>query len=69
MPVQEWQARVRAELHVDPKGWLPKFLVNFSQKAWPVNTFKGIRQQATKNDIRHTPEFASLLDRVEQITQ
>jgi hypothetical protein len=61
------KTRVRAELHVDPKGWLPKFLVNFSQKAWPVNTFKGIRKQATRGDIERSPEFASLLEKVQAI--
>jgi hypothetical protein len=63
------KTRLQAELHADPKGWLPKFLVNFFQKDWPRGTFEGIRKQAAKTDIKRPAEFIELLSRVEKLTQ
>lgn len=37
-----------AEMHADPKGWLPTWLVNALQKKWPIKTIKGLREQVKK---------------------
>lgn len=58
-----------AELHADPKGRLPAFLVNFFQGDWPIATFRGIRKQSAKTDIKRPAVFADILGRVEQITR
>src|SRR5258708_6325610 len=34
-----------AEIHADPKGSVPKWIVNLFQKSWPRDTFKGIQDQ------------------------
>jgi hypothetical protein len=40
----------------DPKGSVPKWVVNLFQKGWPRDTFKAIRKQVKKPDVRE-PEF------------
>jgi hypothetical protein len=47
------------EMEVDPKGEIPLWLVNLSQKGWPHNTLLGIRKMSMKKDI-------TVLDRIEK---
>lgn len=35
----------------DPKGGVPKFLVNFFQKNWPVQMIQNLRRQAGREDV------------------
>ena len=53
---------VEAEIHCDPKGGVPKWVVNFFQQGWPQTTFERLRKQAQKSDIRILPAVASLLE-------
>ncbi len=39
---------IRVEVHTDPKGLLPSWLVNLIQKKWPLNTLSGIRKMTQK---------------------
>ena len=55
-----------AELHCDPRGALPGWLVNFFQKGWPENTFEAIRRQAAKPDITVPTEFRDVLGPTER---
>jgi hypothetical protein len=48
------------EMEVDPKGEIPLWLVNLSQKGWPHNTLFGIRKMSIKKDI-------TVLDRLEKL--
>jgi hypothetical protein len=50
-----------AELHCDPKGALPKWIVNLFQRNWPQNTFEAIRSQAVKPDIVMPDQFKDVL--------
>ena len=50
-----------AEIHCDPKGAIPAWLVNVFQKSWPRKTFEGIRKQAAKPDITMPEPFKALL--------
>ena len=43
--------RVNAEVHCDPRGLLPSFVVNMVQKDWPRNTFVGLKTQVAKPNI------------------
>ncbi len=52
---------VSAEMHGDPKGSVPKWLVNLFQKAWPTNTFGGLRKQVLKADLKMIPKIAEIL--------
>lgn len=49
------------ELHSDPAGLLPAWLVNFFQKDWARATIAGIRRQTRKADLKTPPEFAQFL--------
>lgn len=49
------------ELHCDPKGAIPKWIVNLFQKGWPRRTLEGVRKQAAKPDIELPEEFKDIL--------
>ncbi len=52
---------VTVEIQTDPKGELPKWLVNVIQKGWPANTLRKMELQAlqptTKENLRIKTEF------------
>jgi len=54
---------VEAEVHCDPKGGVPKWLVNFFQEGWPQTTFENLRRQAKKTDIQTLPVVEDLLQK------
>jgi START domain len=58
------QTRLTVEIHSDPGGWLPGWLVNFFQKDWAHETIAGIRKQAKKPDLVAPPEFAAWLEKL-----
>lgn len=53
------------ELHSDPAGLLPAWLVNFFQKDWARATIAGIRRQTHKPDLKTPPPFAQFLDQLD----
>jgi hypothetical protein len=55
------QTYVEAKVFTDPKGNIPKWLVNFFQQGWPQDTFEGLRKQAQKKDIGVLPVVTNLL--------
>jgi hypothetical protein len=55
------QTYVEARVFTDPKGSIPKWLVNFFQQGWPQDTFEGLRNQAKKTDINTLPVVAELM--------
>ena len=55
------RTELTAELHCDPKGALPAWIVNLFQKSWPRKTFEGIRKQVTKPDVTMPDEFKDVL--------
>jgi len=57
------KTRVDAEFLCDPKGWIPKWLVNFFLKDWPKTTFRNLRTEVLKADIAVDPRFSILLQR------
>jgi hypothetical protein len=42
------RTRIAIEIHTDPKGMVPDWLVNLVQKSWPVKTLQGIRKQVSR---------------------
>jgi hypothetical protein len=52
---------VIAEMHADPKGSLPKFVVNFFQRHWAKDTIEALRKQVAKDDIKIIPAVGKLL--------
>jgi hypothetical protein len=43
---------VVVEVHTDPKGAIPTWLVNLIQKSWPMKTLKGLRAQVKKPFVK-----------------
>lgn len=51
---------VIAEMHADPKGSLPKWIVNFFQRNWAKDTIGALRKQVAKDDIKTIPAVSKL---------
>jgi hypothetical protein len=49
------------ELHSDPKGWIPAWVVNLFQKDWARETIAGIRKQVQKTDLKPPAPFVQFL--------
>jgi hypothetical protein len=49
------------EIHSDPKGWVPKWIVNLVQTRWPHGYLLGLRAQVAKPDIREHPKRGEVL--------
>jgi hypothetical protein len=46
------QTKVEVEILTDPKGLLPKWLVNIIQKKWPYKTLMGLKNQVNKPFVK-----------------
>jgi hypothetical protein len=55
--------QVVAEVIVDPRGSVPKFLVNMFQKSWPHKTITSLRKQVAKPDIKDEKVIVERLTR------
>ena len=42
---------ILATIGTDPKGKIPKWIVNYAQKNWPGNFFNGLKKQLTKQGM------------------
>jgi hypothetical protein len=54
---------VSAEVEVDPRGSVPKFIVNMVQKSWPYQTLTSLRKQVAKPDIKEDQRVVERLTR------
>ena len=54
---------VNAEVEVDPRGSVPKFIVNMVQKSWPHQTLTALRKQVAKPDIKDDTRVVERLTR------
>jgi hypothetical protein len=52
---------VSVEVRADPKGWIPKWIVNWVQTRWPRMYLMALRAQARRPDIRMHPRSAQVL--------
>jgi hypothetical protein len=59
------RTRFTVELHSDPGGGLPSWLVNYFQKDWAAESIAGIRMQAKKPDLRVPEELRPYLQTLE----
>lgn len=49
------------EVLADPKGWVPKWVVNLVQRKWPIKTINGIRAQVEKPYFTSTKSVRKIL--------
>jgi hypothetical protein len=54
--------RLVVEMEVDPKGEIPLWLVNLSQRGWPMNTLSGIRKMALRKNLKILPKLESYFE-------
>jgi hypothetical protein len=54
--------RLVVEMEVDPKGEIPLWLVNLSQRGWPMNTLSGIRKMALKKNLKILPKLENYFE-------
>lgn len=52
------------EIQADPKGSIPKFLVNSFQKHWPRKTIQGIQRQVIRGDLADNPAITEAMRRL-----
>jgi hypothetical protein len=57
----ETRTALSVEVQIDPKGFIPAWVVNLFQKSWPLHTFEAIRAQAAKPDITMPEAFMDVL--------
>ena len=50
------------EVHTDPKGMLPDWLVNLIQKKWPSDTLNGLVREAKKDSTQIHPKYSTWHD-------
>ena len=55
--------RIDAAFLCDPKGWIPRWLVNFFLEDWPKRTFRNLRKEVLKSDLSIDTRFSKLLER------
>ncbi len=53
--------RIIAEMHADPKGWLPSWVVNYIYKSWPKKTIKNLTKQATRANLKVPEKITTFL--------
>ena len=59
--IEPKKTRFVCEIHADPKGAIPKWVVNLFQKSWPYDTISGLRKQLQKKDIEENKTVLRLL--------
>jgi hypothetical protein len=57
------KTKVDAQFLSDPKGWIPKWLVNFFVRDWPKKTFRKLRKELQKPGLSVDSRFSNLLPR------
>ncbi len=53
--------RIIAEMHADPKGWIPSWVVNYIYQSWPKKTIKNLTKQATRANLKVPEEITTFL--------
>jgi hypothetical protein len=58
------KTHLTCEIQADPKGVIPKWVVNLFQKHWPIETIQGLKRQLKKPDIVENQNLARLLEKL-----
>ena len=56
--VNDTRTKIEVEVHTDPKGALPAWLINLIQKDWPWKTISGLVNRASQSDIQADPRVS-----------
>lgn len=55
------KTHLTCEIQADPKGAIPKWVVNLFQSRWPLETIRGLKKQLLKSDIVENRNMARIL--------
>ena len=58
------QTEIELILFVDPKGYIPAWLVNMSQKTMPYEFLKALEEKASRTNYELRPSFKEMLDQL-----
>lgn len=58
---------VVAEMNADPKGSVPKWVVNLFQKKWPRNTIESLRKQVARPDVKADPYYQKVFEEKDRL--
>jgi hypothetical protein len=50
-----------AEIHCDPRGSVPAFVVNLFQRSWGYKTISSLRRQAAKGGVAESAQLHAML--------
>ena len=53
--LENGKTQVTLEIHSDPKGWIPKWIVNMVQRTYPIKLFKALKKQLKKSFVGKSP--------------
>mgnify|MGYP001596581399 CR=1 FL=1 len=59
------KTRVTVQILADPKGAVPKWIVNIIQKSWPRKTLQSLAVQSSKADVVEHAEYKTLFDKAQ----
>ena len=59
----ENRTHIEVQIFADPKGKIPKWVVNLFQSAWPSNTISGIRKLATESNYKVHSDVKKYLEK------
>jgi len=54
-PIGKFKSKLEVEIMSDPKGAIPKWLVNIIQKKWPHKTLMAIKSQVERKYVKEHP--------------
>jgi hypothetical protein len=66
-PGKEGKTEVELILFVDPKGFIPAWLVNYFQKSLPYNFLKALEEKAAATHYTLRPSYQKLLNELKSI--
>lgn len=52
---------ILGEINSDPKGSIPRWIINMFQRDWPYRSMMALRRQVAKPDIEEIPKIANLI--------
>lgn len=59
-PIDKKRTYLEVKVHLDPKGYLPDWLVNYIQQSWPYNFMKALEKKAKDTPSKVRPKIMEL---------
>jgi len=53
--LESGKTKVELLFQADPQGWIPNWIINIVQRAWPYKVLKGLRTETLSNTPNTTP--------------